>query len=185
VRVERAREREDGPIARGRVRAQAADDEPHVADRAARRDALAARIPALLRADDALPPRAALLPPDPARDRARGQRRARRRGRGRAVHRRARAPARAARRGAARGEGAHATIVDRALLRADDRVARGWPVGLAAAWNRRVVGRGRGNEVMVLREAVRRVLDVVVSALALAVCAPLLLLAIVAIRLSS
>ena len=52
-----AREREDGPVDRGRVRAQAADDEPHLADRAARRDALAARLPAGLRADDLLPPR--------------------------------------------------------------------------------------------------------------------------------
>ena len=42
----RAREREDGPVARGRVRAQAADDEPHLADPAARRHALAARLPA-------------------------------------------------------------------------------------------------------------------------------------------
>ena len=48
------------PSLRGRVRAQAADDEPHLADRPARRHALAARLPARLRADDLLPPRAAL-----------------------------------------------------------------------------------------------------------------------------
>ena len=42
----RAREREDGALARGRVRAQAAHDEPHLADPAARRHALAARLPA-------------------------------------------------------------------------------------------------------------------------------------------
>ncbi len=41
---ERARQREDGAVARGRVRAQAADDEPRLADRAARRHALAARL---------------------------------------------------------------------------------------------------------------------------------------------
>ena len=37
-------QREDGPDDRGRVRPQAADDEPHLADRRARRDALAARL---------------------------------------------------------------------------------------------------------------------------------------------
>ena len=42
------------PTRRGRVRPQAADDEPRLADRAARRDALAARLPAALRADDRL-----------------------------------------------------------------------------------------------------------------------------------
>ncbi len=50
----RAGEREDGPDDRGRVRAQAADDEPRLADRPARRHALAARLPAALRADDPL-----------------------------------------------------------------------------------------------------------------------------------
>ena len=67
VRAERAREREDGALARGRVRAQAAHDEPHLADRPARRHALAARLPAGLRADDPLPPPAALRTPAPAR----------------------------------------------------------------------------------------------------------------------
>ena len=52
-----AREREDGALDRRRVRAQAAHDEPHLADRPARRDALAARLPPRLRADDRLPPR--------------------------------------------------------------------------------------------------------------------------------
>ena len=41
----RARDRADGPLDRGRARAQAAHDEPHLADRAARRDALPARLP--------------------------------------------------------------------------------------------------------------------------------------------
>ena len=48
--------REDGALDRGRVRAQAADDEPRLADRPARRHALAARLPAALRADDRLAP---------------------------------------------------------------------------------------------------------------------------------
>ena len=50
------------PVARGRVRAQAADDEPHLADRPARRHALAARLPAALRADDRLAPRCCATP---------------------------------------------------------------------------------------------------------------------------
>ena len=53
-------QREDGALARGGVRAQAAHDEPHLADRPARRHALAARLRARLRADDPLPPPAAL-----------------------------------------------------------------------------------------------------------------------------
>ena len=56
----RARDGEDGPLDRGRVAAQAADDEPRVADRPARRHALPARLPAALRADDRLAPGAAL-----------------------------------------------------------------------------------------------------------------------------
>ena len=63
----RPREREDGPVAGGRVRAQAQDDEPHVADPAAGRDALDARLPARVRADDHLPPAAALRLAGPAR----------------------------------------------------------------------------------------------------------------------
>ena len=49
LRTGRAGEREDGPDDRGRVRPQAPDDEPHVADRPGRGDALAARLPAALR----------------------------------------------------------------------------------------------------------------------------------------
>ena len=44
----RARQREDGAVAGGGVRAQAAHDEPHLADPAARRHALSARLPARL-----------------------------------------------------------------------------------------------------------------------------------------
>ena len=84
-----------------RVRAQAADDEPHLADPAARRDALAARLPARLRADDHLPPPAALLHARPARDRAGGERRAAGDRRRDAVRGHARAAAGAARRGRA------------------------------------------------------------------------------------
>ena len=57
------------PTDRGRVRAQAADDEPRLADRPARRTAVAARLPAALRADDRLAPRAALRRAVPARAR--------------------------------------------------------------------------------------------------------------------
>ena len=55
------------PDDRGRVRPQAADDEPRVADRPARRPALPARLSAALRADDLLAPRAALRRAVPAR----------------------------------------------------------------------------------------------------------------------
>ncbi len=63
LRPQRPGQREDGSLARGRVRAQAPDDEPHVADPAARRDALAARLSPGVRADDPLPPAAALRSP--------------------------------------------------------------------------------------------------------------------------
>ena len=56
----RARDGEDGALDRGRGRAQAAHDEPRLGDRPARRDALPARLPAAVRADDRLAPRAAL-----------------------------------------------------------------------------------------------------------------------------
>ena len=70
LRAGRARDGEDGPDDRGRVRAQAADDEPRLADRPARRDAVAARLPPALRADDRLAPRAALRGAVPAPGRA-------------------------------------------------------------------------------------------------------------------
>ena len=54
LRARGARDGEDGAVDRGRGRAQAAHDEPRVADRPARRHALAARLPAALRADDRL-----------------------------------------------------------------------------------------------------------------------------------
>ncbi len=75
-----ARDGEDGADDRGRVRPQAANDEPRVADRPARRDALAARLPAALRADDRLAPPAALRGAVPAPGRAGGQCRIARRG---------------------------------------------------------------------------------------------------------
>ena len=71
-----ARDREDGAHHRGRVRTQAAHDEPRVADRPARRPALPARLPAALRADGRLAPAAALRHAVPARRRAGRQRRA-------------------------------------------------------------------------------------------------------------
>ena len=70
VRARRQRQREDGADAGGRVRAQAADDGPHLADRRPRRDALSARLRPAVRADDRLAPGAALRVAVPARDRA-------------------------------------------------------------------------------------------------------------------
>ena len=66
--------REDGAHRRGRVRPQAADDEPRLADRPARRAAVAARLPAALRAHGRLPSAAALRDALPARRRAGRQR---------------------------------------------------------------------------------------------------------------
>ena len=59
-------DREDGPDDRGRVRPQAADDEPRLADRPAGRAAGPARLPAALRADGPVAPRAALCVAVPA-----------------------------------------------------------------------------------------------------------------------
>ena len=94
-----ARDGEDGPVDRGRVRPQAADDEPRLADRPARRPAVAARLPAAVRADARLAPRAALRGAVPARRRVRRERAAGRHEPG--LRGRARAAARAARRRAA------------------------------------------------------------------------------------
>ena len=70
----RARREKMVPIDRGRVRAQAADDEPRLADRRARRPARPARLRAAVRADDRLAPAAALRDAVPAPARARRQR---------------------------------------------------------------------------------------------------------------
>ena len=83
LRPRRPRQREDGPLARGRVRAQAPHDEPHLADPPARRDALAARLSARLRADDHLPPRCCATAPRACTWSRSRQRRARRARRGR------------------------------------------------------------------------------------------------------
>ena len=69
---------EDGPVDRGRVGAQAADDVPRVADRPARRAARPARLPAAVRADGRLAPAAPLRDAAAARGRAGGHGRARR-----------------------------------------------------------------------------------------------------------
>ena len=63
LRTGGARDGEDGPVDRGRVRPQAADDEPCLADRRARRPAVAARLPAAVRAHDRFAPGAALRAP--------------------------------------------------------------------------------------------------------------------------
>ena len=78
LRARRGGDREDGPDDRGRVAAQAADDEPRVADRPARRPALPARLRPALRADGRLAPAAALRDARaPRRDRAERARRPR------------------------------------------------------------------------------------------------------------
>ena len=82
LRAGGARDREDGALDRGRVRPQAADDEPRLADRPARRAAVPARLPAALRAHDRLAPGAALRRAVPAPGGARAERRARRVGAG-------------------------------------------------------------------------------------------------------
>ena len=64
-------QREDGPVDRGGVRAQAADDEPHLADRPARRHALPTRLRPRLRPDDPLPPHPSLRHTSLAHRRAR------------------------------------------------------------------------------------------------------------------
>ena len=83
------------PSIEGEWRAQAADDEPRVADRPARRAALPARLPAALRADDRLAPRAALRVAAAAR--RRGRRDARAAARRAGLPRRGARPGRAAR----------------------------------------------------------------------------------------
>ena len=71
LRAARAGDGEDGPDDRGRVRPQAPDDGPRVADRPARRPALAARVQPAVRARDLQPPGAALPVAVPAPGRAR------------------------------------------------------------------------------------------------------------------
>src|SRR5205807_2495081 len=67
----------------------------------------------------------------------------------------------------------------RALLRAHHRLSRSGAVGLAATRHRRLVGRRGGHALM------RRLVDIIISALALLLSAPLLLGAMAAIRLES
>src|SRR5205807_1402998 len=175
--------REDGPLAGRRVSAQAAHDEPHVADRAARRDALAPRLPARVCRDAHLAPAAALLHPGAARARAGAQRARPARRRRSAVLGHARPAAGAAAGRPAGRRAALAPASDRPLLRAHDRLARGGPVGLAAPWHARLVGRRRGHALR--GTMLRRSIDILVSAAALLVCAPPLALAMLAIRLES
>src|SRR5262249_51890359 len=131
------------------------------------------------RADDLLPPAAALSHTGAARARAGGEHRAAGAGRGIAVCGHPRAAARAAVGGAARRSARRAPVFDRALLRAHDRLAGSRPVGLAAPRDERFVG-GRGGHAMI-----RRALDVAVSLAALLLSAPLFALALLAIRLET
>ncbi len=122
--------REDGPHRGGRVRPQAAHDEPCLADRPARRAAVAARVSAALRPHGRLAPAAALRDALPARGGAGGQRGAARPGLG--LRRHLRHPGRSAGRGARRGPGPCAGAAGRALLRAHDGLGGGRVVGLPA-----------------------------------------------------
>jgi lipopolysaccharide/colanic/teichoic acid biosynthesis glycosyltransferase len=58
-------------------------------------------------------------------------------------------------------------------------------VGLAAPRHARILGGGGGNPLTILRAVIRRAIDIAVSATVLALSAPLLLAAMVAIRLES
>ena len=140
----RARPRRWCPTIEGEFRAQAADDEPRVADRPARRAAGPARLRAALHVDDRLAPAAALRAPllhlaivlsnaGPARERGR-------------VAARARGPAALLARRRWRAARALAAAAARALLRAGHGLAR------AGLWDhlrpaRRPAGRRRGHAV--------------------------------------
>ena len=153
----RARDGEDGPLDRGRVGPQAADDVPRVADRPARRPAGPARLPAAVRADGALAPRAALRDAAAARRRRAGDARAARARAARGLAALAQAALLA---GAARGRPrALAAAAARPLLRAHHRVARRRALRPPAPRHRRRAGtrrRARGEPVPRARAASAR-----------------------------
>ncbi len=107
------------------------------------------------------------------------QHRARCRRLGPGVRGHARAAAGTARRRAARRRAARGTVADRALLRAHDRLAGCGPVGLAASRHGRLLGGGAGHAM------IRRLLDIAVSSALLALSSPIIVLAMIAIRLES
>src|SRR5206468_3869199 len=78
---------------------------------------------------------------------------------------------------------------DSPLLRADHGLAGGRAVGLAAPWHVCFLGRRRRNPLTagspIVRTMIRRASDVVVSSLALALSAPVLAVAMLAVRLES
>ena len=155
----RARDGEDGPFDRGGVAAQAAHDEPRVADRPARRAARSARLPAAVRPDDRLAPRAALR--DAAAARRRAARHARvARPRPRAAERRR--PRRRARRRRGRRARSRRGRCCCPLLRAHHRLAGRRPLRPPAPRHRRRAGtprRARGDNPY-LRSRRKRALDV-------------------------
>src|SRR3954470_646406 len=170
---------ENGPHHRGRVAAQAADDEPRVADRPARRPALPARLRPALRADDRLAPRAALR----LARASRGHRRRRAAARAAAGLRRgARGPRRAARRGDRGRLAPCASAPARALLRAHHGLGRRRALRPPPPRHARGLGRG-GGHAMTYRG--KRALDLALGGLALALAAPGLALAALLIRLES
>jgi lipopolysaccharide/colanic/teichoic acid biosynthesis glycosyltransferase len=58
-------------------------------------------------------------------------------------------------------------------------------VGLAAPWNACVLGGGAGNPLTIVRAVIRRAIDIVVSASLLALSSPVLVAAMIAIRLET
>ena len=101
-------------------------------------------------------------------------------GRGLGLRRHLRAPGRGAGGGARRARGARARAARRPLLRAHHGVDGGRAVGLPAPRHAGGLGPAGGHALMA-----RRVFDVVVAGSALLVASPLLLAAVVAIRLES
>src|SRR5207248_5787221 len=150
------------------------DDGPHLAHRRPGRDAFAAGIRPRVRADDLLAPDPSLLlsaaTPRGARDQHRFVRPQLDLSRGGSGSGGGAA-------GGARGAGvALARPAARALLRAHDRFAGGWPVGLAQARHGRRVGAGRGDPL-------KRMLDMVLGAIGTVLSAPLIAALAAGIRL--
>ena len=121
LRARRARATEKMvPTIEGEWRAQAADDEPRLADRPARRAARPARLPAALRADDRLAPRCCATPRRSCTS-SRWAPTRRCSARAPSYRRAVRAPGRPARRGARRAARPRRGRCCRALLRAHAR----------------------------------------------------------------
>ena len=142
---------------------------------------VAARLRARLRLRDPLPPRPALPVADPPPGCAGDEPGAPRAGR--AVRRHPRRPARVARLRGAGARGAVARLPGRAVLRRGHRGERRGPLGLPAPRRAPDLGEGGGDEVR--GPAMSRALDIALAGIGLALSAPLMLIAAVAIKLDS